>query len=509
MTATVRTSYGALRGAEEDTPCVFRGVPFAKPPVGELRWRPPQPPERWGGARDALEFGPASVQAAGAAQESVTGGAFGAAGLPTDEDCLTLNVWTPGLDGERRPVMVWIHGGVFRVGTGAAPIYDGATLARRGDVVVVTINYRLGVLGLMSLAGLPGEPDSGGANFALLDQIAALEWVRDEIAGFGGDPDNVTVFGESAGAISIGALLGAPRARGLFRRAILESGAAADTATQEDAAASRETLMGALGIARGDAAKLRALTADSILEAQQSLAMPVGRGAGGGFGPVVDGDLLPHQPIEGVREGVASGVAILAGTNRDEWKLFAAMMPGAADVDEGLHARLAMAFPSDDERTSAIDAYRMVRAQRGEDTSPPELLSAILSDSTFRWPATRLTSAQHKHHAQTYMYLFTWPSQGAGGALGSCHALEIPFVFDSFETSLGELAGPGPEAQALSQRMQDAWIAFARTGDPNHDGLPAWPTYEPGRRATMQLDRECEVVDAPMEPERAFWERLR
>jgi para-nitrobenzyl esterase len=508
----VGTSYGRLRGASEDGLAVFRGIPFAAPPEGPARLAPPARPARWDGVRDARSFGPACPQGAGRTQPgdrpSVFGGLFGPGDLPMSEDCLYLNVWTPGADDGKRPVLVWVHGGAFRLGTGGSPSYDGGPLARRGDAVVVTLNYRLGVLGYLH------APEIGAVNLGLLDQIAALEWVQENIASFGGDPSNVTVFGESAGGKSVECILAAPRARGLYARAIIES----TYAPSMDPAAASETtagVLGELGLTPTGAAKLREVSLDDLLAAsnRRSMAAMAAGGAGvlsggGAAGPVVDGEILPEAPVDVLGRGGAP-VPVIIGTTVDESKLFGAMMPGIADLtDELLGARLTGLLPEGGPSPDKVaEIYKAARGARGDDVTPAAIWFAVSTDRSFRQHSIRLAEAQAAHQP-VWMYLFGWKAQAMGGVLGACHAIEIPFVFGSLDGPLGQLTGGGGEAAALSERVQDAWLGFARGADPNTAGLPAWPRYDASRRATMLFDRECAVVDAPMEDERQLWESV-
>ena len=500
--AKVATTFGSLRGSEEDGVLCFRGIPYARPPVGELRFRAPEPPEPWQGVKEALEFGPPAMQTAEPAARSVLSGMFGPDGRETSEDCLSLNVWTPGVDGGRRPVMVWIHGGGFTSGSGSTPLYDGAALARRGDVVVVTLNYRLGALGYLFLEEL------GGANFGMLDQVAALRWVREEIASFGGDPDEITVFGESAGGKSVETLLAMPAARGLFHRAILES--TYDPPMEREAAiGSAEALLVELGLGAGDADRLRQLPARRLVEARDALqarALESGT-APPPFVPVVDGDVLPEHPRQAVASGVARSVPMLIGTNLDERASLGAVWREGLD-DEKVSAALRLDLPDAERRREAIRSYREARGARGERAEPFDLLVAISTDRMFRFHSLEVAAAQARHQPRTYMYLFTWASSADEGRVGSCHALELPFVFGNLQTPLGRLADSDrPGAAGLAERMQDAWISFARSGDPGHPGLPPWPAYRAGIRPTMELGPECRALEAPMEAERLFWAR--
>jgi len=497
--AHVETTAGTIEGIDEGGLRVFRGIPYARPPVGELRLRAPQPAEPWAGVRAAQAYGLWAPQNPPAS--TLSGDLPGEQG----EDCLTLNVWTPGLDGAR-PVLVWIHGGGFVGGSGASALYNGDRLAARGDVVVVTINYRLGILGFLSHPGL-ADPDAGGAtgNWGLLDQVAALAWVRDNIAAFGGDPDRVTIFGESAGGMSVADLLAVPAARGLFRRAIVQSGPpnAVPAARAEETAAK---LLAELGVA---VTRLRDLPVPALLQAQAAL-IASRRGGPLPLTPVVDGSVLPMHPQKAIAEGAAADVALLIGTNRDEFKMFIVADPKGRDPDEEVLRRriersFGEGFPPADEQLrpdEAIARYRAIRDQRGDATDPRELWSAIESDRMFRIGSIRAAEAHAVHQPQTYSYLFRWESPAMHGALGACHALEIPFVFGTLSSpGIDQFAGTGQAAEDLSELMMDAWLAFARTGD------PGWPAYDAARRATMVFGAGSRVEDAPLDEERAVWAR--
>src|ERR1700693_2082739 len=345
MSVIVSTRYGRLEGEEQDGLVVFKGVPFAAAPAGSRRWLPPEKREPWTGVRDARRFG------AVAPQNAVTNQALASMKIEQaqSEDCLSLNVWTPGLDGARRPVMVWIHGGGFTIGAGSQEIYDGSVLARRGDVVVVTINYRLGPLGFLRLCDITNGRIPSTGNEGLLDQIAALRWVRANIAEFGGDPDNVTIFGESAGGMSVGALLAMPFARGLFHKAIAQSGSCDTVSSVTRANRTAERVLSKCGVSADDVEAIRALPVAQLLA---GVFGPDGktpdRELGMAYQPVVDGTLVPRELIDMVAQGSASGVAVMVGSNLEEWKLFSAMDPAAQKLDKaGLLARMSKGLTGD------------------------------------------------------------------------------------------------------------------------------------------------------------------
>jgi len=499
--AIVNTSSGKIEGYQENQQFVFKGIPYAAPPVGKLRWLPPQPVKSWGGIRSAKGFGSIAPQyqlPGGEMMENLR------IDEPQDEDCLYLNIWTPEADGSRRPVMVWIHGGTFIIGSGSQEMFRGNTLVSRGDVVLVTINYRLGALGFMNLKEITqGRIPATGCE-GLLDQIAALDWVRKNIEAFGGDPDNITVFGESAGAMSIGALMGMPAAKGKFRKAILESGGAGTVGLLEDSAATAEKYLDILGLKATDGDSLYSLTVPQILAAQRKLNVLLHKKDNRitPFQPVVDGSVMPEIPIQAINKGSAQGVPILAGSNLDEFKLFNAIDRNFRKMDEAGMIRRLKAFIPPDRVSDCIAAYREARGRRGEGTSAGDILTAVQSDYMFRIPVLRLVEAQCGNGQPAYNYLFTWKSPLMKGKLGACHTLEIGFVFGNYDD---RFHGAGPETAALSQKMQDAWIAFARTGNPSCENLGVWEPYG-DRRNVMVLDEECRIVTASYEEERHIWD---
>jgi para-nitrobenzyl esterase len=501
--SVVETATGSVQGAVEDGIAIFRGIPYAAPPVGDLRFRPPQPAAPWSGVMEATAFGPSSLQSPSPLEQLL-----GSQELEMSEDCLTLNVWAPTADDAKRPVMVWIHGGAFLTGTGATPWYDGTSFARNGDVVLVTINYRLGALGFLHLDDIGGESYGGSGNLGILDQVAALEWVRDNIEAFGGDPNNVTAFGESAGAMSVGTLLGLPAAKGLFARAIPQSGASHNARTPEVANQVTAAMFEELGIdaSPAGAAALRDVPTDKLLEAQNAVSLRYWS-AGLGFAPVVDGVVLPERPIEAIGRGHAQGVSVLIGSNRDEMKLFTMLDPALSELDEAKLRHRVAANLGDPERANAlVDAYRATRPA----ATPGELWTDLQSDYIFRIPAIRLAEHQSSLGNPVHMYLFTWATPIMGGILGSCHALEIPFVFNNLDQPGAHMfTGTIDDAlRGLARTMHQSWSSFARTGQPSAAGLPDWPTYTADTRPTMQFDLTSTVEADPASVDRAAWDGL-
>ncbi|MGX9888187.1 carboxylesterase/lipase family protein [Streptomyces sp. NPDC002276] len=488
----VRLAAGAVRGRLEDGLAVFRGIPFAEPPVGDARFQAPRPVRGWDGVRDALEFGPPPPQ------ESGIQGRRGVLTGPMGDDWLTVNVWTPAPDpAARRPVMVWIYGGAYKLGHAGSPGYDAQHIARDGDVVVVSLNYRVGIEGFARIEGAP-------ANRGLLDQVAALEWVRENITAFGGDPEQVTVFGESAGAGSVASLLVMPSASGLFRRAIAQS--MPDTFFSD-------TLARDIASAIAAEAGLRPTAADLATVAPRQLT-----GAGGTltdkmhqyedrwgsvahtptpFSPVVDGEVLPTTPWEGLAAGAARDVELILGHNRDETRLFTVLGGQLGKItEEDATASLRRFGPGPD----AEQVYRAAFP----DASPGELDELVRCDRVFRMPCLHLAEAQVGAGGRAFVYELTWPAPGLGGVLGACHGLDVPLLFGNFTADLGNLlfadVEPSPEALALSSRFRSSWAEFARTGD------PGWPAYDTERRSVQILDAHPVVTAYPEETSRRLWE---
>jgi para-nitrobenzyl esterase len=515
MKGVVEIGPGRLRGVWRGDLWSFSGIPYARAPIGPLRWRPPAPVERWDGIRDASTFSPIAPQSASVA--GITSPSDPDNSEPHSEDCLALNVWTPELPvtpsngrGVGHPVMVFIHGGGFTSGSGSVFLYRGGNLVRNGDAVVVTINYRLGALGFLGHREL-SEPDGLVGNWGLHDQVAALRWVRDNIAYFGGDADNVTIFGESAGGFSVAALLGAPGAAGLFRRAIVQSGGAyAHSVEEAERAGAR--LAAVLGLASCERGSLERVPAAELVAATEEIGrrrpdpgmLPLP------FLPTVDGVFLPRHPLTAVADGAASGIDLLIGTNRDEMTLFGLGNPALMGMDEaGVERWIANALPGvpGDE---VVEAYRSARASRSEPVEPRDIWVAAGTDIVFRWPSLQLAADHVARGGRAYVYLFDWESPAFDGILGSCHALELPFVFGAVDVPVVQLfSGGGPAVTALSHHMQRAWLDFSRTGDPSHDGIGPWGRWDPARRSTMIFGAQTSLVDAPRDAELAVLERHR
>ncbi|MEV5880451.1 carboxylesterase family protein [Streptomyces sp. NPDC052101] len=485
----VRTPAGVLRGRTEGGVAVFRGIPFAEPPVEALRFAAPVPAGGWTGVREAVSYGPPPPQAGYFGMDALAQGA--------GADWLTVNVWSPDPSpGAGLPVMVWIHGGGYSIGMSGLPEYDGARLAREGGVVLVTFNYRVGMEGFGHIDGAP-------ANRGLLDQVAALEWVRDTIRVFGGDPDRVTVFGESAGAGSIAALLAMERAAGLFRRAIAQSvpGTFFSPALAADIAAA---VAAELGL-RPTAAELAAVPPERLAAAGDAVAAKSasfgerwGRPALRSvlFAPVVDGAVLPVTPWQALADGAGRDVGLVVGHTRDEHRLFSAVDGTLGQVTEEQAATALEHFaPGPD----GAHRYRAGFPAAG----PEELYELVHSDWLFRMPSLRLAHAQTSGGGRAHLYELTWPPPGQGGALGACHGLDVPLVFGNLGSGTAAAllgGGPSPAAEELSASFRTAWSAFAA------DGAPGWPAYDDEHRLTRLFDEHPAVTAYPEETSRLLWQ---
>jgi para-nitrobenzyl esterase len=500
---TVNTKSGKLEGSFKDGLYVFKGIPYAAAPVGDWRWRPPQPVKPWNGVRTAQNYGAIAPQNI---MPVAMPGPPSFADQPQSEDCLFLNVWTPGLDDAKRPVMFWIHGGAFIIGAGSESFMEGGKLAKRGDIVLVSINYRLGALGFMNLKEITGGRIPATGNEGLLDQVAALEWVHDNIAAFGGEPDNITAFGHSAGGMSIGNLLGMPLARGKFHKAINRSGAANVVGPLEGAVKITEQYLNILKLNGRDIDGLRKLTIKQLLDGQQQLQMKLREAEyrATPFQPVVDGKVLPEWPIEAIKKGSAKNVTIMAGNTLDELKAMNSMDPAVRNMDEaGLLRRLNNILPPD-LVPGLVSVYRDALKRRGSRGDPADISGTITADLMFWLSTIRLVEAQRDNGVPAYNYLFTYKSPAMGGVLGAMHGLDNPFLFGSLDANF---TGSGPEVASLATKIQDSCAAFARTGDPSCKSIGKWPVYGK-ERMTMILDKETRVEAAPYEEERRAWDKF-
>ena len=496
----VETAAGRVRGQRRQGVAVFRSVPYAAAPVGARRFAAPAPHAPWPGVRDARTAGPTAPFRSPPAGAMDDRPVFGPGWVPGD-DYLTTSIWTPALAGPPRPVMVFIHGGAFVVGTSNVPLFDGTRFARRG-VVLVTLNYRLGIEGFLKIDGVP-------SNLGIRDQLAALRWVQANIARFGGDPANVTLFGESAGAMSVGVLLASPAATGLFRRAIMMSGSGQAVLSGEQANRIAAQYAKVLNI-KNTAEAYRRFTPEQLLAAQtkvdpkmvkletEEYADPTGGLVL--FFPVIDGDLIPAVPLVRMREGASSTVDLLVGYNRDEANYF--LIPTGLLRKIKLNFILNKAVKTVHPAPSALTAvYKKAYPKK----NLGELFSAILTAYQFQVPSVRFADAHARQPGPTYMYEFGWNSSAVGGTYGAYHGLELPLVFGNTESVTGPrgMLGPGGSPAGLAEKMQGAWVEFAKTG------TPGWARYIPGERQTMYIDTTWQLQTNPHAPEIQAWEGVR
>jgi para-nitrobenzyl esterase len=493
----VETSAGRVSGVTSGGVHIFKGIPYGASTGGANRFLAPKAPTPWSGVREATAYAGRSPQAAAAAQRPELATVWGPVDtLPVGEDCLTLHVWTPGLDNAKRPVMVWLHGGAFSYGSANSPRYDSTNLARRNDVVVVAVNHRLNIFGHLDLSEAGGERFAQSGNVGVLDLVTALEWVREHAARFGGDPGNVTIFGQSGGGGKVSALLSMPRAKGLFHKAIVQSGASVRFAERERTTRLADAVLKHLGLGRGDLGKLQALPLEklqaAVAPAQATLPRPrqplLDRY---NFGPVIDGKLLPAHPFDPSAPAISDDVPVMVGDTKDEAAIFQApddTVWNRSLNEEELTKRI-KAVAGD--RTDKLLAYYKQGA-------PADRLITALTASNFGVRSIMLADAKAaRGKAPVWAYDFAWETPAFGGRLKSCHSVEVPFVFDTLHV-IGE-RHMKPGAQALADRVSRTWATFARTGKTD------WPAYTTGKRTTMVFDDQCRTVDDPDGAVRPLW----
>jgi len=490
---TATTSAGTVRGIADEGINVFKGIPYGETTAGTNRFMPPKPPPPWTGTRDALAYGPTAPQTVGAAD--VPGRAARARLAEEGEDCLVLNVFTPALSGGRnRPVMVWLHGGGFASGSGSTPILDGTSLARSGDVVVVTINHRLNVFGFTYLADAAGSDFALSGGAGMLDIVAALQWVRTNIDRFGGDPNLVTIFGQSGGGRKVATLMAMPEAKGLFHRAIIESGAVLRLTEREDAVRATTLLLDELGIARGQIRELQKVPMNRLLAANAAVnaKLPSREPGMVANSPTVDGSAIPDHPWDPAAPGLSASIPLLIGYARTEETLYDRPTPETLALDEaGLKLRAAKRIGGDPGQV--IEVFRKAHPE----ATPWDLWILIATDhprGTYSRELAKRKAVQAE--APAFAYRFDWETPEGGGHLRSPHTVEIPFVFNNIKIA-GPLISRMPEAHALAGKVSAAWVSFARTGNPNTSGLPKWPAYSTASRDTMLFNNVSRVEQDP------------
>jgi para-nitrobenzyl esterase len=498
------TALGRVRGIDAGGIKTFKAIPYGASTTGRNRFKPPVDPAKWTGVRDALEYGPSAPQRQPGAPVNTSDLAVAGAGMRAEsEDCLVLNVWTPAVnDNRKRPVMVWCHGGGFSTGSGSSPITDGEALARRGDAVVVTLNHRLNVMGFTFLEDAGGAEFAGSGDAGMLDIVHALKWVRDNIGRFGGDAGNVTVFGQSGGGRKVATLLAMPSAKGLFHRAIIESGATLKLVDRDQAARVAAELMKTLGVNPANVRELQALPTDKIMAAYFATMkqMNVDQMTMG-FSPTVDGVNVAQHPFHPTASTVSPAVPVMLGSTRTE--LTSSAAPALFSLDDGgLKTRITQLLGAQAE--PVLTAYRKTNPK----ATPSDLYFLIASDHRYSGPAMKIAERRAAlGQGPVFLYYFRWESPLQGGKFKSPHTVEIPFAFDNVKRAA--LTKDAPTAQALADKVSGAWLAFARSGNPNISQLPPWTPFNARERATMVFDNESRVVNDPIREERlAIWSAL-
>ncbi|MBB6094019.1 para-nitrobenzyl esterase [Povalibacter uvarum] len=490
--SVVETAQGRVRGSIAPNGVhVFKGMRYAGSSAGVLRFMPPTAPPRWAGIQDALEYGDQSPQA----RSSL------AAAQAMSDDCLRINVWTPGADGAKRPVMLWFHGGGFEAGAGSIPLYDGTRMARRGDVVVATINHRLNVFGNCYLGGVLGDDFAQSGNVGYLDLIASMRWVKENIARFGGDPDNVMIYGQSGGGRKVSLCYAGRDAQGLFHKGVVQSGSHLKVQTTERANELTEQLLKELGIAANDARKLQTIDVETLSAAQRKVIAA----AGARFSPVLDGRTFTAHPFLPDAPAISNHLPMMLGTTRTELTNQMGRVPGIFEMNEAQAKERLKGFLGE---ADIDEAYRIFQASRPQ-ANPSEVFFTIASARGYVRDQTIMAEQRVKAGGagKTYVYRLMWRQPVEGGRRVSQHSLDLPFMFDNV-AAVPHMTGPETEAtRAMVDTMANSWIAFARTGNPNNPSVPAWAPYDLERRNTMLFDVPSTAVDDPHQSERLFMAR--
>ena len=499
-----QTASGKVRGTTVNEIRIFKGIPYGGTTAGKNRFMPPTKPTPWPGVRDALAYGRSAPQTnpgARTARASTSGQGLGT----EDEDCLVLNVFTPSVDaGGKRPVMVWLHGGGFATGSGSSPVYDGTNLSRRGDVVVVSVNHRLNAFGYTYLGDLLGPEFALSGCAGMLDIVAALEWVRDNIGMFGGDPNMVTIFGESGGGRKVATVMAMPGAKGLFHRAVIESGAILRLPTRQDAAKETGILLAGVGLKPNQARDLQTIPVEQLLRGYYAAASTFRSSIPGTLphSPTIDGNAVPGHPFDPQAPAVSADIPLLIGYNRTEETLFHRGNEILDLDDAGLKQRVKAVIGGEPERV--INVYRAAYPE----ASPWDLYMLIGTDHP-RGTYTRELAKRKADlgRAPAYLYRFDWETPVGAPHMKTPHAIEIPFVFDNISRSKAT-TGDAPETRALAEKVSAAWVAFARTGNPNTPQLPQWPVYSAASRDTLIVNHVSRVVKDPDREQRLIMEQV-
>jgi para-nitrobenzyl esterase len=499
VTAVVNTTYGRVQGLVLDKVHTFKGIRYGAAPVGNLRWMPPQAPEPWQTILDCSDYGaPAMQMASGNTAAPASDFGMQMAQVFTtpsemkvqNEDCLFLNVWTSNTDQGKRPVMFWIHGGGYAYGSGGQPVYCGEDLARAHDVVVISVNHRLNAFGFLHLGELMGETYRSSGSVGMQDLVFALQWVRDNIAKFGGDPNNVTVMGQSGGGAKVCNLLAMPSAQGLFHKASIQSGGAPTVGRKEAASKLAKALLEELGIAPNDIKSLQAVPAPTLIKAAgAALAKAGGGGLGGGFGPILDEVAITRDPFLPDAPALSAEVPVLIGFVKDEMTIFTAGEPWFGRLSEEELQSRAKSIPKGAELLTVL-------RKRYPNYTPTYLWVSLLGLRFMQGTNLVADRKAAQGKAPIYMWSMTWETPVGGGIFKTPHTMEIPFMLNSYER-VRAFVGPGPGPAQMAKQLSSAWVAFARTGNPDTPSIPHWPAYDSNTRATMMFDLKSKVVNDP------------